>query len=134
MTTTKYHQNQHQKEQINLFPLPLTASDHQNIRSAIRFYSEHCWSLPQPLIDNYFIEYKLLYWAGDYLLDNLTTNEGQLMRINPLTSAKKCYKLAFHRNLTRGKILADRQKQYALSFRIPAAKWNLPAIVLIGAA
>ena len=119
---------------LDLFPLPVTTVDLQNTRSAIRFYSSKCWNIPSPLVSNYFSEYYLIYWSGMYLSEKLANSGGYLVRIDPLTSRKKSYKVEYSRSLTRGKILANPDAQFALSFRSPSVDWNLDNVVLISAA
>lgn len=121
--------------QMHLFDYPLipelTASQHQNIRSAIRFYSTKCWHLPAPLQQKYFKSYYLLYWSGSHLAKQLQDAEGCLVHRNNLTNIPIRYRVEFHRNLNRGKILMNPDTQYALSFRIPDAEWKLDAVVMI---
>lgn len=111
------------ENQFDLWPKPANTQEEQYIRSAISFYSTGSFSLPEPLHTKYFSQYFILYAKGLYII--LTMKDGFLEKDD------RKWKVVFHRNLTRGNILRNQDAQYALSFRRPSEKWNLPSIVLI---
>jgi hypothetical protein len=70
-----------------------------------------------------FQSYSLLYWKGSHLLSRI--KDGMIDGV---------YQVIYHPPLTRGKILANPETQYALSFRAPNQEYNLPAYVIVGEA
>lgn len=120
----KRHQVLGQKE---LFPIPANKAEELILRTAIKKYSEELWSIPYPLQYKYFQEYYLLYWKGSHLIKQV--KEGYLYNHDGFG-----YKIVYKPGLTRGKILANLDAQYPLSFRNPSTEWNLLPIVIVGEA
>ncbi len=98
------------------------AADRILIQSGVRFYTENCFVIPAPIVSKYLKTYKLIYWHGFFLL--ATMQAGMIERDGV------AYRVKFHRNLTRGYIIAHKEQQFALSFREPADE-NLYPYVLI---
>jgi hypothetical protein len=98
------------------------AADRILIQSGVRFYCENCFTIPAPIVSKYLRTYKLIYWHGFYLL--ATMQAGMIERDGI------AYRIRFHRNLTRGFILKNKEQQFALSFREPSDS-NLYPYVLI---
>lgn len=122
------HNDNHNHNSIDLFPHTIiqpNTMDMQIERNAVRFYSTKCFSLPLPITSRYFKHYFLLYYRGDYILNQINDNQGFLRYKN--TKYQIVYKLP----LTRGKILARLQDQFALSFREPFSEFGIDPIVII---
>ncbi len=97
-----------ESKQSNLFETPFSEVDRTVLRNGIRFYSIGCTSIPAPIVSRYFTYYNLLYWSGSHLLKQIQA--GIIERDNI------AFRVIFHK-LSRGKILANPDKQYKLSFR-----------------
>lgn len=102
--------------QTELFPIPYSYSEKLLIQSGIRYLIGNQFSIPKPLVDKYFHTYYLLYWSGKHLISKLSNREGFIEKDGIL------WKVIFHKGLTRGKIAANLDSQYALSFR-QADEW-----------
>jgi hypothetical protein len=109
--------------QLSIPGILYPAIDYTTERSAVRFYSTRCFRLPAPIVENHFSKYYLLYWSGAYLFGEI--QNGAIVHNGTL------YRVEYKPGLTRGKILGNMQDQFALSFRAPQDRLDLPAIVLI---
>lgn len=98
-----------QFNQQNLFPTPWSASDRLVLSHGIRFLSTKCNRIPTPIVQKYFNLYKLHYWTGTHLLNQIEA--GLICRYDT------AFIVHYHGGLTRGKILEHSDKQYAVSFR-----------------
>jgi hypothetical protein len=110
-------------KQLTLPGILYPAIDHTTERSAARFFSTRCFRLPAPIVENHFSVYYLLYWRGSHLYDMI--DSGTILHNGTI------YQVVYKHGLTRGKILARLQDQYALSFRQPQSRLDLPAVVMI---
>ena len=82
--------------------------------------------IPSQLVSRLMESYYLLYWEASYLLDNMNTNGGKVLRGGIL------HTVAYEPGMNRGKLLAaDKNAQIPVSFRVPLAIYNLPAYVYI---
>jgi hypothetical protein len=71
--------------------------------------------------------YKLNYWSGKYII--------QEMKEGMIWNKGKFYHVAFHKHVTRGRILiADNLQQYRMSWREALPEYDLPPYVYISAA
>lgn len=100
-----------QPRQLNLFPIPHSTADRMILQSGIKQTTLYAFAIPTPIVEKYYKYYKLLYWSGHHILDAMEA--GILTRDNISFYAK------YHDSLTRGKIVQNPGKQYALSFRAP---------------
>lgn len=103
---------------------PPTIAEQMILKSGIRFYTTNCFCIPAPIVDRYFQSYHLLYWSGDYLLKQI--KEGTI------TKDGITYQIRFKAGLTRGKILANLENQFPISFRIPCAEYGILPVAIIG--
>jgi hypothetical protein len=101
------------------------AIDYTTERNATRFYATKCFAIPPPLVQSHFSKYYLLYWSGSYLLEQI--KQGAIAH-NGIVFA-----IEYKRGLTRGRIIANMQDQYALSFREPQLRLALLPVVIISA-
>lgn len=115
-------------KQKELFSIPASHHESLLIKNGLRFYSFNCFSIPRSITSRFYSYYKLLYWSGDYLLHVIDNNEGSIFRSGIE------FRTVFHREVTRGYIMAHRGKQFAISFRAVDSKYELPSIALISAA
>lgn len=99
-----------------------TTPHRMTIRAGIKFFSEHTFAIPAPIVNDYFIEYKLIYWSGYYLIKAMSQEKGYISRGH--TKYKVIYNTGF-------KGVKDPDKQYAISFRIPKDDWNLEPVAII---
>ena len=76
-----------------------------------------------PLYADCFTKRQLLYWQGRHILSQMKA--GQIIR------GDTAYNVIFTRCCTRGSLISAPMSQYALSFREPCAKYDIPAYVLI---
>ena len=97
--------------------------DHTVLRNSIRFYSTKSFTIPSEISVQYFSKYYLVYWRGAYLLTQIKS--GTIQHNHTL------YSVVYKRGLTRGKILATLEDQFAISFRKPNIDLDLPAIAII---
>lgn len=98
------------------------------IRSGIRFYSQYCFKIPAPIVENYFSTYNLLYWSAKHTYHRII--EGFIIQDG--IKYKVIYK-----GMNRGQLLSIIQNdcgamQIPLSFRKPKPEYDLPAIVILG--
>lgn len=123
-STYQLEQSEYLK-QLDLFPVPYSGAEKQVMRSGIKFFNEQTFRIPYPVSHRFFTSYYLLYWSGSYLLKAMET--GYIEHNGIL------YKVIFHKKdgITRGKILAAPDRQFALSFRIPHEMWRLEPVVII---
>ena len=115
--------------QASLFPIPFSETDRTVLRNGIRFYTSHIPAIPYPVVANYFKYYKKLFWSAAHILESIEA--GMIVREDI------CFQVKYHKNLTRGKILAAAKEncntQFMLSFRAPYDGWNIDPVVLISA-
>lgn len=111
--------------QLELLPIPYNHAEKLIITSGIRFYSERCARIPEPIADKYFEIYSLLYWKGSHILKEIEA--GMITKYNT------AFKVIYLNKLCRGNILANPEDQYSLSFRAPNPEWDLQGCVLISA-
>lgn len=109
--------------QLELLPIPYNTAELLLIRSGIKFYSYQCFSIPAPIVSRYFNTYKLLYWSGHHLLDQIIAGT--------ITRNDVAYRVVYRNQLTRGYILQNRDEQYSLSFRESYDAWNIEPVVII---
>ena len=112
--------------QASLFPNPISAVDRMILRNGIKFYLNHPLSIPYPVTCNYLKYYKLLYWSGNHLLESIEA--GVIVRDDI------CFVVKYHKSLTRGQILHNKDAQYAISFRAALDEYHLDPIVIISKA
>ena len=111
--------------------LPLTgittypAIDYTTERNATRFYATKCFSIPPPLVSSHFSKYYLLYWSGSHLIEQI--QHGAISHNGTI------FAIEYKRGLTRGRIIARLEDQYALSFREPQSRLALLPVVIISA-
>ena len=111
--------------QIELFPCKqISPVDYSLTRRVVKLYSETLYSIPKPIVTQWFEKYYLLYWSGNYILTT-EINYGNITHLDTV------YKICYRGNLTRGKIMKNNEKKYAISFRLPIPELHLPGIVLI---
>lgn len=113
----------HYLKQQNLFPEPYNEVERMIMRNGIKFYLYNTFRIPYPVTYKYFSEYRLLYWSGEYLLEQISV--GMIERYCAV------YQVIYHDGLTRGYIKANPKEQYALSFRIVKSEWSFDPVVLI---
>ena len=116
-----YSNQVNQSDQLLLFPIPSSAERYQ-MRAGIRLITENSFSIPSQL-QRYFSTYKLFYWRGEFILSKIESGT--------ITKDGIKYAVKFHRNLTRGQMLASKQNQFALSFRAPNEDWAILPVVII---
>lgn len=90
---------------LDLFPHLLNPVDQQIERNAVRFYTEHCFAIPAPLVTQYMKQYYLVYWRGEFILDQM--REGFIIRKTSQDNRLIQYKVVFKTPLTRAKSLLD---------------------------
>jgi hypothetical protein len=115
-------------KQLNLFPTPYSTVEKMVIKNGIRFYLNNCAKIPYPITANYLSLYKLFYWSGEHILLKQRESSGQIEREGIL------YNVIWNQKqkLTRGKILSgNKNKQYAMSFRLANPEYDLPPVVYI---
>lgn len=115
--------------QGNLFPssdMPMSNVERTVIRNGIRFYVSKCKSIPYPVACKYLSYYKKLYWSGHHLLESIEA--GMIVRDDI------AFIVSYHKDLTRGKILHNKDAQYCISFRAAAPEWNIDPVVVISPA
>jgi len=76
-----------------------------------------------PLYADCFTKRHLLYWQGRHILTQIKSGI--------ITRGDTSYNVIFTGCCTRGSLLSAPLSQYALSFREPNPKYNIPAYVLI---
>jgi hypothetical protein len=111
---------------LNLSNPRYTETEFMIMRNGIRFYTSNTFHIPYPITYKYFSYYKLLYWSGAHILESIEA--GLIVRDDIAFIVK------YHKDLTRGKILNEKDKQYVLSFREPEPKWSIDPIVIISVA
>lgn len=109
--------------QLELLPIPYNHAEKMLITSGLRFYSEKCSRIPEPVADKYFEIYTLLYWKGSHILENISAGT--------ITKYNTAFKVIYLNKLCRGTILAHPDEQYSLSFRAPNPEWDLQGTVII---
>jgi hypothetical protein len=114
------------QQSLEFPPSPLSNVERQVMRNGIRFFTSHVFAIPYPVAVANFSYYKLLYWSGHHTLESIEA--GIIVRDDI------AFIVRYHRDLTRGKILANPDAQYAISFRAPRKDWNIDPIVLISEA
>lgn len=97
-------------------------------RSVIQDISQNSFYLhQQPLnIQECFKSKHLVYWSGEFILERI--KNGVI-----LGGTTTSFHVHFMGDLTRGDILANKEEQFALSFRIPQKEFALGNFVLIAA-
>lgn len=112
-------------QQLSLFKTeePLNAVDNLIVRQGLRFYSTYCPRIPRQVVASYYSYYKLLYWSGHHLLESIEA--GVICRDDI------AFRVLYFDKLTRGKILANPDAQYAISFRKVHDAWMHDPIVLV---
>jgi len=108
---------------LNLSNPRYTATEQQIMRNGIKFYTHNTFHIPYPITYKYFSYYKLLYWSGAHILESIEA--GMIVRDDI------AFIVQYKDNLTRGKILKNKDIQYCLSFRKPEEQWCIDPIVII---
>lgn len=116
--------NQHE-----LFPHTTNPVDRTIEMNAVRFYTNQCFAIPKPLANHYMKQYFLVYWRGSFILEQM--QEGYITRKRSIDNRLLRYKIVFKTPLTRGKILARLENQFALSFREPFQEYGINPVVFI---
>ena len=101
------------------------AIDYTTERNATRFYATKCFAIPPPLVSSHFSKYYLLYWSGSHLIEQIVHGA--------ISHNGVVFALEYKRGLTRGRILARLEDQYALSFREPQPRLALLPVVIVSA-
>jgi hypothetical protein len=98
--------------QLNLFPTPYNHIDKLVLKSALRFYTTQCSSIPTSIVSRYFQDtgtYQLLYWSAEYILEK--SKMGTILHNGTLYTI-------IYKNCNRGVIHRSNAKtNYKLSFR-----------------
>jgi len=112
---------------LEMFPESVSEVDRALIRNAVRFYAHHVFSVGPSVSRLYFKEYYILYWSGDWIIESSKDKQGILRRNG------KDYEIVFKHPTTRGMIMRNPDKQFALSFREPFADYQVNPVVIISA-
>jgi hypothetical protein len=107
-------------KQIPLIPIPYSFADEVVLRSGIKFLSYNVLSIPTPIVQKYFPLYKLHYWSGSYIIQQIQA--GMIERHGV------AFIVQYYDGLTRGYILANPDEQYKLSFR--SGLMNDPVVLI----
>ena len=118
-------------KQLEIFPHLTNPVDATIERNAVKFYTNQCFAVPSPLADRYFKQYFLVYWRGEFILQQSESKQGYITRKNSRDMRLIDYKIVFKTPLTRGKILARLEDQFALSFREPYSEYGIDPVVFI---
>jgi len=98
---------------------------HTSTVHGVRHFNQYIFKLPEPVVTEYFSQYYLLYWSGAYIKAHIENLAGCIHRNGVL------FQIVYKPPLTRGKIFARLQDQFALSFRVPKMKYGLKPVVII---
>lgn len=112
---------------LQLFPESISTVDYNTIRNAVRFYSTKIFHIGPNITRMYFKEYFLLYWSGDWIINQSKNKQGILHRNS------KEYEIIYKYPTTRGRILHRPDNQFILSFREPFTDYQLSNVVIISA-
>lgn len=103
--------------------------DRTIMRSGIRFYTEHCFKIPAPIVESEFSVYNLLYWSIKHtyhrIIEGMIEYQGTRYRV-------------IYKNITRGFLLQAINNdcgamQVSLSFRKPKDEWDIiPTVIIAG--
>jgi len=91
-------------------------------RNAARYFSTKVFTIPPEFLEEYFTEYKLKYWQGEFII--LQMMYGKI----------DCYQVIFKTPLTRGYILSHPEEQFAMSFRKAKESTGIDPVVIIALA
>lgn len=118
--------------QLPLFPhIGPNPVDKTIERNAIKFYTEKVFSIEDPIARKYYKQYFLVYWRGSFILDQSSNTNGTISRKTSTDNRIVQYKIVYKTPLTRGKILARLDDQFALSFREPFPEFNIQPVVIV---
>ena len=115
--------------QLEIFPHLTNPVDRTIEMNAVRFYTNQCFAIPTPLANQYMKQYFLVYWRGSFILEQM--REGYISRKTSQDNRLLKYKIVFKTPLTRGKILARLEDQFALSFREPYSEYGIDPVVFV---
>lgn len=109
--------------QLELFPIPYNHAEFLLLKSGLHFLTTASATIPKPIVSRFIPIYYKLYWQGIHLLSRIES--GCIVR-DGIT-----YNVIYGKGLTRGKIIANIQAQYCLSFRKAADQYHLKPVVFI---